>query len=188
MAANKNRNSNELRFKLNDEDYNAFGRYRILYTKGGRKIVNRQRFTYFFSGAMIALLFTVFHVDPAFTKLAYAVAAIIGIGGPLLAEKIILRQQARAISASADTAERVHPVENIIRFGDETFETEDHQTFRYSDIKLIDLTEEAIYVWMSDSMIMPIPQHCFKGMPEMKEMYNWIREKIKEQGGKVEDE
>ena len=64
----------------------------------------------------------------------------------------------------------------------------DVQKFKYSDIKLIDLTEEAIYVWMSDTMIMPVPLHAFRGMPEMKETYKWIKEKIKEQGGAAGDD
>ena len=186
MATNKNRR--QVKFELNDKDYEAFGRYRIMYTAQGRKLVNRQRITYIISGVCIAVLFTVFHVDPSFTKLAYIVAAVIGIGGALMAERLVLRQQKQAIDKSADSLDRVHPPENIVRFGDETFETEaegDVQTFRYADIKLIDLTEEAIYVWMSDEMIMPVPLHAFRGMDEMKELYKWIREKIKEQGGEA---
>ncbi len=178
-----NRNNREIKFVLNDDDYNAFGRYRIMYTSGGRKLVNRQRFTYIFSGAMIAILFTVFHVDPAFTKLAYAVAAVIGIGGAIFAERLVLRQQDRAIKADSNNLDRVHPDENIVKLNEDGFETRtgsDVQTFSYDDIKLVDLTEEAIYVWMSDTMIMPVPLHAFKGMPEMKETYKWIKAKTKE--------
>ena len=189
MAQKKN--SRVIKFALNDEDFRAFGRYRIMYTKTGRKMVNRQRFTYFFSGVMLAILFTVFHVDPNFTKLAYAVAAIIGIGGPLMAEKILLRQQDRAIVSSENSAERIHPAENTVTLGDESFETKadgDAETFEYRDIKLIDLTEEAIYIWMSDTAIMTLPSHAFRGMPEMKETYKWIKAKIKEQGGAAGDD
>jgi hypothetical protein len=189
MATKKN--PREIRFVLNDDDYSAFGRYRILYTEGGRKLVNRQRITYFVSGAIIALLFTVFHVDHSFTILAYIVAAVVGIGGPLVSEKMLLRQQDKAINASKDNLERVHPVENIITIGDDALRTDagdDHQSFDYKDIKLVDLTEEAIYVWMSDTMIMPIPLHAFPGMPEMKEAYKLIRAKIKEAGGTAGDD
>ena len=189
MATKKN--PREIRFVLNDDDYSAFGRYRILYTEGGRKLVNRQRITYFVSGAIIALLFTVFHVDHSFTILAYIVAAVVGIGGPLVSEKMLLRQQDKAINASKDNLERVHPVENIITIGDDVLRTDagdDHQSFDYKDIKLVDLTEEAIYVWMSDTMIMPIPLHAFPGMPEMKEAYKLIRAKIKEAGGTAGDD
>ena len=189
MATKKN--PREIRFVLNDDDYSAFGRYRILYTEGGRKLVNRQRITYFVSGAIIALLFTVFHVDHSFTILAYIVAAVVGIGGPLVSEKMLLRQQDKAINASKDNLERVHPVENIITIGDDALRTDagdDHQSFDYKDIKLVDLTEEAIYVWMSDTMIMPIPLHAFAGMPEMKEAYKLIRTKIKEAGGTAGDD
>ncbi len=189
MAVNKNKR--EVRYALNDDDYNAFGRYRIMYTTQGRRMVNRQRLTYIISGAAIAILFTVFHVDPNFTKLAYIVAAVIGIGGALFAEKILLRQQGNAINKEASSPERVHPTENIVRFGDESFETqagEAQETFRYSDIKLIDLTEEAIYVWISDEQIMPVPLHAFRNMDEMKDYYKWIRAKIKEQGGSVGDD
>jgi len=189
MAVNKN--NRVIRFELNDEDYNAFGRYRIMYTAQGRRMVNRQRLTYLISGICIAVLFTVFHVDPSFTKLAYAVAFIIGVGGTFMAERIILRQQKQSIEKGSDTLERIHPTENVVRLDEETFETkagEDVQTFSYADIKLIDLTEEAIYVWMSDEMIMPLPLHAFRGMPEMKETYKWIKSKIKEQGGEAGDE
>ena len=185
-----NKNNREIRFVLTDEDYSAFGRYRIMYTKGGRALVRRQRITYIFSGIMIAVLFTVFHVDPAFQKLAYAAAALIGAGGAVFAERIVLKQQDKAIKADQNNADRIHPDENIVRLGDEELETRagnDSQSFRYKDIKLIDLTEESIYVWMSDTMIMPIPAHAFRNMDEMKEAYGFINKKIKEQGGDAAD-
>ena len=56
------------------------------------------------------------------------------------------------------------------------------------EIKLIDLTEEAIYVWMSDTMIMPIPKHAFRDMDEMKEVYRFIKSKIQEQGGSADQD
>lgn len=184
MATKKN--DRIIKFTLNDDDYSAFGRYRIMYTSGGRKMVMRQRLTYLFSGIIVALLFTVFHVEHNFTVLAYIIAAVIGIGGFAMGERIVLRQQDNAIKNSSDSVERVHPVENTVTLNDDDFETRagsDVQTFMYKDIKLIDLTEEAIYVWMSDTMIMPLPAHAFRGMPEMKETYKWIKEKIREQGG-----
>lgn len=189
MASNKNKR--ELRFVLTDEDYNSFGRYRIMYTAGGRKLVNRQRITYLISGICIAALFTVFHVDHSFTILAYIVAAVIGIGGTIFAEKMVLKQQSDAIKKSQDNLERVHPDENVITLGDDCLATRagsDHQEFDYKDIKLVDLTDDAIYVWMSDTMIMPVPRHAFRNMEEMKETYTFIRAKIKEKGGKIDEE
>ena len=106
MATKKN--PRIVKFVLTDDDYIAFGRYRILYTAGGRKLVNRQRLTYLISGICIAGLFTIFHADHQFTMIAYAVAAVIGIGGPIFAERILLRQQDKAIKNSTDTLERVH--------------------------------------------------------------------------------
>ena len=176
----------EVKFKLNNEDYRAFGRYRIMYTDQGRKMVRRQRVTYIAMGVMIAALFTVFHVDQKFTYLMYAIAAVLVIVGAVFAEKLVLRQQDKAIENAKDSAERVHAPENIVRFDDDSFTTtagDDIQTFAYKDIKLIDLTEEAIFVWMSDTMIMPLPLHAFQGLKEMKEMYKWVNEKIAEQGG-----
>ena len=184
MASNKNKR--DIRFTLNDEDFRAFGRYRIMYTEGGRKLVDRQRITYFISGLAIAALFTVFHVEHNFTILAYIVAAVVGIGGPLMAERILLRQQDNTIQASKDSIERIHPDENIVTLSDDELITEageDRQVFDYKDIKLVDLTDDAIYVWMSDTMIMPFPKHAFKGMPEMKAAYDWLQAKIKAKGG-----
>ena len=189
MAVNKNRK--QVKYELNDKDYEAFGRYRIMYTAQGRKMVLRQRITYIISGICIAALFYVFPVSEGFTRIAYSVAAVIGIGGAVFAEKIVLRQQKQAIERAEATADAVHLPENTVRFDDETFETKaggDVQTFRYGDIRLIDLTEEAIYVWMSDEMIMPIPLHAFRSMDDMKELYKWIRGKIKEQGGDAGDD
>lgn len=191
MAARKSKSKNEVRFILNDDDYSAFGRYRILYTAGGRKLVNRQRITYLISGIMIAILFTVFHVSKSFTVFAYVAAAVIGIGGPLMAERILLRDQEKTIQKASNTADMLHPDESIVTFGDDVMTTDtgsDHQEFDYKDIKLVDLTEEAIYVWMSDTMIMPIPLHAFNDLDEMKERYRWLREKIKEKGGNIGDD
>ena len=174
------RSTNEIRFQLNDEDYKAFGHYRIMYTTGGRKMVNRQRLTYIISGVMIALLFTVFKVDRNFTILAYIAAAAIGIGGTLMAERILLRQQERAINADAEKPERVHPEENIVSFDDDMLRTKagnDEQEFRYSDIKQVDMTDDAIYVWMSDTMIMPLPLHAFNSKKDMEETYEMLSEK-----------
>ena len=189
MATKKN--PRVIKFVLTDDDYLAFGRYRILYTEGGRKLVNRQRITYLISGIAIAALFTIFHADHSFTMMAYAIAAVIGIGGPIFSEKLVLRQQEKAIKESADSLDRVHAEENTITIGDDALTTDtesDHQSFDYKDIQKVDLTEEAIYVWMSDTMIMPIPLRAFAGMPEMKEAYKLIREKIKEAGGTAADD
>ena len=189
MAVNKNKR--EVRFTLKDEDYSAFGRYRILYTAQGRKMVNRQRLTYIISAVLIVILFSVFPLDKNFVRLAYVVAAVIGIGGTIFAERILLRQQGNAINLDGASPERVHPTENIVRFNEDGFETaagEAHESFKYSDIKLIDLTEEAIYVWISDEQIMPVPLHAFRNMDEMKDYYKWIRAKIKEQGGSTGDD
>jgi hypothetical protein len=109
--------------------------------------------------------------------------AVVGL---VFAESFVLRQQDRAIQDSAGSAERVHAGENTIKFGEDSFTTYgngDEQTFSYSDIKLVDLTEEAIYVWMSDIMIMPIPLHCFRGMDEMKELYKWLMTKVDNKEG-----
>lgn len=178
MASNKNKRV--IRFTLNDEDYRAFGRYRIMYTEGGRKLVNRQRITYFISGLAIAALFTVFHVEHSFTILAYIVAAVVGIGGPIMAERMLLRQQDNTIQASKDSIERIHPDENIVTLSDDELITEageDRQVFDYKDIKLVDLTDDAIYVWMSDTMIMPLPLHAFKGQKHMEDTYNLLIER-----------
>lgn len=179
----------EIRFKLGDEDYRSFGRYRILYTDQGHKMVRRQRLTYIGSGVVLAGLFTLFHVDPKFTYLMYVIAAALVVVGIFFAEKMVLKQQDSAIEGSMNSADRVHAPENVVRFDEDSFTTtagEDVQTFAYKDIKLIDLTEEAIYVWMSDMMIMPLPLHAFANMKDMKELYKWVLEKNHEQGGNAE--
>ena len=177
-----NKNDREIRFTLTDDDYKSFGRYRVLYTAGGRKIVMRQRLTYLISGIIIAILFTVFHVDPNFTKLAYVIAAVIGIGGFIFADKIILRQQDKVIEADRNSADRVHADENVVTFGDDSFVTvagNDRQEFSYKDIKQVDMTDDSIYVWMSDTMIMPLPLHAFKGQKAMADTYNFLTERSK---------
>ena len=185
MASKKNKN--EIKFTLKDSDYKSFGKYRIMYTEQGHKMVRRQRLTYLIGAAMIALLFTVFKVEQSsFRYLMYVIAGALAVVGIFFAESLVLRQQDKAIEASANTAERVNAGENTVRFDDDTFTTSgngDDQVFRYSDIKLIDLTEEAIYVWMSDTMIMPLPLHAFRGMEEMKELCKWLRAKVDEQNG-----
>ena len=185
MASKKNKN--EIKFTLKDSDYKSFGKYRIMYTEQGHRMVRRQRLTYLIGAAMIALLFTVFKVEQSsFRYLMYVIAAALAVVGIFFAEALVLRQQDKAIDATANSAERVNAGENTVRFDDDTFTTSgngDDQVFRYSDIKLIDLTEEAIYVWMSDTMIMPLPLHAFRGMEEMKELCKWLRAKVDEQNG-----
>lgn len=183
--ANKKR---EVQFKLNDDDYKAFGHYRILYTDQGRKMVNRQKLTMVIIGVGVALLFTIFKVDRSFQLLMYALSALCAVGGFFFAESMVLRQQDRVIEDSQGDIERVRAENNRIFFGDEEFVTytgEDEQHFKYSDIKLIDLTEAAIYVWMSDTMIMPVPLHAFKSMEDMKALYKWIKERTEAEGENV---
>lgn len=173
--ANKNR---EVRFTLTDDDYRAFGRYRIMYTDQGHRMVRRQRLTYLITAVMLVVLFTFFHVDKTLTYAMYVLAAVLAIVGVFFAERLVMRQQDKAIDASAGSAERVHAGESRIRFEEDSFTTYgngDDQNFSYRDIKLVDLTEEAIYVWMSDTMIMPLPLHAFKSIAEMKEYCKWIR-------------
>lgn len=176
MAGGKN--MREIQFVLKPEDYKDFGHYRILYTDQGHKMVLRHRLTFIVSGVVVAILFTLFHVDSAFTKLAYVVSAALVLVGIIFSEKMVLSQQDKAIEAGSADIERVHPTTNKICFNDEGFDTyagSDEQHFKYSDIKLVDLTEKAIYVWMSDTMIMPVPLHAFRNMDEMKEFCKWLR-------------
>jgi uncharacterized membrane protein YobD (UPF0266 family) len=180
--ANKSakKNNKVLEFKLTDDDYKAFGRYRVLYTAEGHKMIRRIRLTFIIFGIGVAALFTVFHVDPAFTKLVYVVCALMVVYGAVFAEKNVLKQQDRAIDASSNDLERVHPVTNVIRFDEDTFTTasgENETTFSYSDVKLVDLAETAIYVWMSDQMIMTLPLHAFADMDDMKDLYKWLKSK-----------
>ena len=186
MASKKN--NRELQFILNDDDFTLFGHYRILYTDQGHKLVRRQRWTYLISAVAIAALFTLFHVDKKFTILMYVIAGVLAVIGLFFAEAMVLRQQDKAINATANSAERVHAAKNKITFEDEGFSTYaagDEQHFNYSDVKLVDLTEQAIYVWLSDTMIMPIPLHAFNDMAEMKKFNKWLKERVTECGGQV---
>ncbi len=186
MAAGKK--TRELQFTLNDEDFKMFGRYRILYTDQGHKMIRRQRLTYLVSAAALAGLFTVFHVDKAFTILVYVIAAAMALVGIFFAESMVLRQQDKVIASTANSAERVHAANNIIRFDEEGFTTYaagDEQRFSYKDVKLVDMTDQAIYTWLSDTMIMPIPLHAFKNMSEMKEFNKWFKERVEQGGGKA---
>lgn len=186
MAADKK--TREVQFTLNDEDFKMFGRYRILYTDQGRKLVWRQRLTYLISAIAIAALFSVFHVDKGFTILAYIVAAAMAVVGIFFAESMVLRDQEKAIAETENSAERVHAANNKIVFDEEGFTTYaagDEQRFAYKDVKLVDLTDQAIYTWLSDIMIMPIPLHAFKDLNGMKEFCKWFRARVTECGGKV---
>lgn len=184
MAANNK--TREVQFTLRDDDFKMFGRYRVLYTDQGHKLVRRQRLTYLISAVAIAGLFTIFKVDSKFTILMYIIAAVLAIAGLFFAETMVLRQQDKAIAMTENSAERVHAAQNRIRFdetGFTTYAAGDEQHFEYKDVKLADFTEPAIYVWMSDTMIMPIPAHAFRNMSEMKEFNKWLRERIEENGG-----
>ena len=186
MASKKNR---EVKFTLTDDDYRSFGRYRIMYTAQGRAMVRRQRLTYLITAVMIVILFSFFHVDKTFTYLMYVIAAALAVVGIIFAEKFVLTQQDKVIEASKNDPERVFAGEYKVVFDDDTFTTisgKDEQTFEYKQIQLIDLTEEAIYVWMSDTAIMSLPRHAFSSMDEMKSTCKWLREKVKEQGGNAD--
>jgi hypothetical protein len=186
MAAGKK--SREIQFTLNDDDFKMFGHYRILYTDQGHKLVRRQRLTYLISAAALAGLFTVFHVDKNFTILVYIIAAAMAVVGLLFAETLVLKQQDNVIAKTEYSAERVHAAQHRIRFEEDGFTTyagDDEQHFDYKDVKLMDFTDSAIYVWLSDEMIMPIPEHAFRNMSEMKEFNKWLKERIEENGGTV---
>ena len=186
MASNKNRNGKVVQFMLTDDDYKAFGRYRIMYTEQGHKMVRRQRLTFILAGIGISVLFTVFHVDKSFTYLMYVLSAACILAGLLFGEKMVLKQQEQVIEKSRNDIERIHPKMNKVIFGEESFltvtEGEEHE-YLYKDIMLFDFTEEGFYVWMSDTAIMPIPAHAFRSMDEMKEFNKWLKDRIAAAGG-----
>ncbi len=176
-----NKRAKEIHFTLNDDDYKAFGRYRIMYTDQGHKMVNRQRLTYIISGVAVAILFTLFKVDRNFTIFAYALAAVLIIVGIFFAQRLVIRQQDKAIDQDANSLERVHPVENKVSFRDDEMHTKagsDEEIYTYDQIQTVDLTEAAIYVWMSEEQIMPLPLHAFRNMNEMKDFYKWLKAKL----------
>ena len=179
MAAN-NKRKNELQFKLTEDDIKLFGRYRILYTKQGHRMVLQQRLTYLISAAALAVLFSVFHVDKKFTIMMYITAAVIAVIGIFFAETLVIRQQDKEIAKTESSAERVNAATNTVRLeedGFSTFAAGDERHFKYTDIKLVDLTDHAIYVWLSEEMIMPLPLHACRDLKDMKETCKWIREK-----------
>ena len=191
MAVNKNRKKREVQFELTDDDYKAFGRYRILYTDQGHKMVRRQKATLVVIGLGVAALFTLFKVDRNFTILMYVLSAACVVAGLVFGERMVLRQQDKSIDKSASDIERVRPQKNIIEFGDDGFTTyagSDVQNFSYADVQKVDLTEAAVYVWMSDTMIMPVPLHAFRDMQEMKEFCKWFRKRVDEQKGTASEE
>ena len=117
-------------------------------------------------------------MEKAFFRNAFA--AVIAFVGIFFAETLVIRQQDREIAKTESSAERVHAVTNTVRLEEEgfsTFAAGDEQHFKYTDIKLVDLTDHAIYVWLSDEMIMPLPLHAFRDLKDMKETCKWIREK-----------
>lgn len=180
-----NKKKREVQFILTDDDYKAFGHYRILYTPQGRKMVNRQKMTFVIIGVGVAVLISMFELQQGFRTLMYVLSALCVIVGLVFGESLVLRQQDNAIEMSKGDIERIHPENNRIVFDDNGFSTysgADEQHFSYSDIKLADFTEAAIYVWMSDEMIMPIPLHAFRNMPEMREMYKWIKSHMDGEG------
>ncbi|NLY87533.1 MAG: YcxB family protein [Clostridiales bacterium] len=179
MATN-NKNIRELKFTLNDDDYKAFGRYRILYTRDGQRIVNKQRWTFIIVAIGVIIIFALFPVGAKVFKMTVAIMTVAGLCGVAMSKNMVLKQQARAIDASSMDIERVRPAENKITFYDEFLSTiagADESTFTYTDIKLVDLTEEGIYVWMSDKIIMPLPAHAFRTVREMEDTYMWLIEK-----------
>lgn len=178
MASKKN--LKELTYILNDDDLIAFNQYYIQHSKFGKRLVWRQR-----------LIFPAFLLIFLFITYGFKSEHRIIVGGTVLlgaisvfmffyAKRLVLKQQARAVRNSENDLSRIHVNETIVRLGDDEFEAvnaDGAQTFNYTEVQKLTLTENGIYVWMSDQMAIPISKSAFKRPGDMDEVFDFFVKK-----------
>ena len=178
MAQKKN--LRELSYILNDDDLIAFNQYYIQNSKFGKRLIWRQR-----------LIFPAFLLIFLFITYGFKSEHRIIVGGAVLlgalsifmmfyAKTLVLKQQAKAVRNSENDLSRIHINETHVSFRDDEFEAvnaDGDQTFNYTEVKKLTLTENGIYVWMSDQMAIPISRSAFNRPGDMEELFDFLVKK-----------
>ncbi|MBQ0018238.1 MAG: YcxB family protein [Clostridiales bacterium] len=170
----------QLQYTLNDSDYVAFNRYHLMNSKDGKRIILRQKMIMLIAAAGIFALFCVFKVSPKIRLLVGIVCALFALYAVIFGKKMVLKASERAAMADAEDLGRVHPELNTVTFKGKSFSVETEsmsQEYNYSDIYAIDMNEDGIYIWINSSVAMSVPTHAFRKRPEIKETYEWLKEK-----------
>lgn len=175
MAQKKN--LREISYILNDDDLIAFNQFYILNSKFGKKMIWRQRLIFPVFLLMFLGITYGFKSEPRIIKGGAILLGALSVFFFFYAKRLVLNQQVKAVRNSANDLSRIHANETIIKFGDEEFEAmnvDGDHTFNYSEVKKISFTENGIYVWMSDTMAIPISKTAFNRPGDMEELFDFL--------------
>lgn len=175
MAQKKN--LKEISYILNDDDLIAFNQYYILNSKFGKRLIWRQRLIF---PAFLVIFLAIMYACKSEHRIVVGGTVLLGTISVFMffyAKRLVLNQQVKAVRNSANDLSRIHANETIIRFGDDEFEavnSEGDNFFKYSEVKKLSLTEDGIYVWMSERMAIPISRSAFNRPGDMEELFDFL--------------
>ena len=167
-------------YTLTDADAIEFNRYYIKNTKRGRKVVWQQRMILpmILLGYVILMLIFKFNSKPVYVFGAFVAAAAVAYG--LACEKIVLNRQEAEIKRGGYNWDNIHPEPTTIDFAGDKIEASykgQNKDFEYGDIMKVTCTDQAIYLWLNDTVAMQIPVRGFESEQDMSKLFDFLGEK-----------
>ncbi len=178
--ARKKTNYRQPTYTLNDADAIEFNRYYIKNTKRGRRVVWQQRMILpmILLGYVILMLIFKFNSKPVYVFGAFVAAAAVAYG--LACEKIVLNRQEAEIKNSGYSWDNIHPEPTTINFGDDKIMASyrgQEKEFEYDEIWKVTCTDQAIYLWLDDTVAMQIPVRAFDSVTDMHKLFDYLDKK-----------
>lgn len=165
---------------LTDDDAIEFNRYYIKHTKRGRRVVWQQRMILplILVGYVILMLVFQFHSKPVYVFGGFVAAAAVAYG--LACEKIVLNRQEAEIRHGGYNWDNIHPEPTTLDCTDEKIKASykgEERDFEYADIWKVTCTDNAIYLWLNETVAMQIPVRAFDSEQDMHKLFDFLDKK-----------
>lgn len=176
----KKKDFKEVKFILNDDDTIAFNQYYIANSKTGKRIVWRQRLIFPLFIVIYVPIMKAFKADPKVFNIGLCILIAASVIVGLLAKRIVMKQQEKAVRNASYSLDRIHAEETILQFKEEAIDAYyggENQSIDYKSVWRLSLTDRGIYIWLNEATAMPIPNSAFSRPGEMIELFKYLIER-----------
>ena len=173
-------NFKDLKYVLTDEDTIAFNKHYLLHSKAGKKMIMEQRIIFPVLTVVVFAMMRFFKFGNTLTLVVVGLLAAASVYVLFNAEKMLIKQQEKAVRKAAFNLESINKEESILKFRDEniysSYEGAESE-IEYDKIFKVSMSETGIYLWISETSAMPIPVSAFPREEGMPKLFDYLKEK-----------
>lgn len=174
------RNFTNLKYVLTDEDTIAFNKHYILHSKQGKKMITEQRVIFPILTLVVYAMMTFFKFTNTLTLVVTGLLAAASVYVGINAKNMLLKQQEKLVKKGAYNLESVHRSEAVLDFKDDVIYSSyegSEKDIDYGEIWKVTMSDRGLYLWLSETVAMPIPISAFPREEGMGKLFELLKEK-----------